>query len=93
MYRGKLVALLIIKLPRWALVYGLPALVGAALYFEGGYWWGWMPALIGFAVLRWSLVTDPYEGPIFRFPLATYLPSLRRQRQGRVERAPSERRG
>lgn len=88
MYRGKLAALLILKIPRWIAVYAIPFAGGAVLWWLG-YWFWWLYVVVVFACAWLAVNDDPYEGPIFRFPIATYLRSRRRlsQASDKVEHA------
>jgi hypothetical protein len=80
-YNGKLIALLILKLPRWIAVYAFP-IVGAAVLWWLGYWFWWLYAVVVGACAFCAVYFDPYEGPIFRFPIATYRRSRPRQSRG-----------
>ena len=83
----KLLKLLILKIPRWLFLFGLPAMGLSALYDQG------VGALIAWALatgfIWWGFFSDPFDGAILRFPLATYLrrqpPVLQKRdlRQGR----------
>ena len=84
MYNGKLIALLLLKSPRWGAIYAFPAVM-ALLLWTAGIWWWWVYPLVA-APLAWFCVNeDPYEGPILRFPIATYLRSRPRPNREAVE--------
>lgn len=83
-YNGKLIALLMLKIPRWTLIYVVPALLTLMAWHAEVRYWYFVPVLT-VPLFYWSVWDDPYEGPILRFPIATYLKPRRRQRQGQVE--------
>ena len=76
----KLSILLLLKLPRWIAI-GLPAI--GMWWINMDYWYLW--AAGAFLIMLIAFIDDPFDGPILRFPLRTYLQSQHPAHREQVE--------